>query len=527
MGFRVKTQPTPTLSLLAAARAHAVALPLLMAVACGANQPGAPDAVDDTAEAPPPPVGPAVMPLEHGPPGTWGAAPEWASPEDVAAMEWVNWARAATGLQALILDAGLAEAARAHAAYVVANHGAYLAGLSLHAQVPSTPGFTGETWVDRLRATGWEGPILGEVIAYQPLAVASVWQWMDSLYHRLPLLGPSASALGYGSAHGEGVWLGVVEVGGQEGPGRLVGWPPKDATDVATAWDGLEVPQPAPPPGGYPSGPVLTVQGSPGQDLRMTAHVLLGPDGPIPHVALDGTSDPLLRDHAAIGLYADQPLDPGVEHRARVDGTLDGVAFTWEWTFTTRSVTGCSPTAQDCPPGRGCYADAGGARCAWHGPVPEGGACAWQNDCLPGTACQGGTCLRWCDADDPAGCAAVCPAAWSPIGSSPGLGVCDAPSCSPMYGGCGGGSTCAPGPTPACVAPGEGAAGSSCVSPLDCAAGTTCADLVGGQPKCMTLCDATPLGPGAAGGANLPGCDACAKGALSSMDGSGIGFCVE
>lgn len=534
----VNTQHTSLRVPLAATRALALALAVPLAISigsCGASAPSAALELEDVVATPPPaPVAPPVCPIEPGPPGAWGAAPAWATAEQVAAMEWINWSRAECGLQAIGMNSALSKAAQSHADYVVANHTTYVAGLSLHAEVPDTAGFSGETWVARASSAGWSGPMLGEVIAYQPLAVASVWQWMDSLYHRLPLLGQSAESLGYGAAHGDGIWIGVVEVGRRKSPPspRLVAWPPKGATDVPVAWDGYEVPQPAPPPGGYPSGPVLTVQALPGQELHMTAHTLLGPDGAeIPHMALDGTSDALLRDHASIALYANEPLAAGLEYRARVDGTQDGVAFTWEWTFTTRSTDGCSPVAQDCPPGRGCYADKNGARCAWHGPIPEGGTCTWQNDCLPGTACQGGMCRRWCDTDDvdgEVGCSSVCPDAWSPIASALPIGVCDDPKCSPLFGGCSSGSTCVLSFGPTCVIAGSGSAGSACSTPLDCAPGTTCADLSGdGQPTCMTLCDATPLGPGVSGGSELPSCDtACTKGALASMDGSGVGFCL-
>lgn len=512
--------------------ALALCLAFTGATACSPATDPAEAALQDTASPTPAkllPATPAVTPLDTGPPGSWGTAPAWASPEQVAAAEWINWSRAAVSLPALGSDPILTAAAQAHADYITAHTPSYDAGLSLHAEVAGTDGFTGATWVDRAAHAGWEGPILGEVIAYQPLAVASVWQWMNSLYHRLPLLGPAASSLGYGSSHQGDVWIGVVEVGRRENvPDRLAGWPPQDAEDVPVSWDGFEVPQPPAPAAGFPSGPMLTVQGLPGDEIRLTSHVLLDPQGTkIPHIALDGTTDALLKDHGAVALYAEAPLEPGVTYHARVDGVRDGQTFTWEWRFTTRTVAGCSPTLQDCPPGRGCYADASGARCAWHGPIPEGGSCTWQNDCLPGTACQEGVCRRFCDVEGsgPTACEASCPGAWSGLKSA-GLGVCDAPTCSPLYGGCAAGESCVAGGN-TCVLAGSVPPGAACDGPSDCAAGSTCADLGDGDAICLSECDATPLGAAAGGTSTTPACTAaCAHGAVAILDGSGVGFCV-
>lgn len=520
-------------SLFVRLRPHHAAALSLACVGVAACSPSTDAAQADATDAGPPaaaaPVAPAVVPLEPGPPGTWGAVPDWASEQQVSAAEWVNWSRAAAGLPAVAVDAQLSGAAQAHAEYVASNHASYEGGLSLHAEIEGTEGYTGATWVERAVQAGWTGPMLGEVIAYQPLAVASVWQWMDSLYHRLPLLGPAAASMGYGAAHQGDVWIGVVEVGRREAAAdRLAGWPVRDAEDVPTSWDGFEVPQPPAPPAGFPSGPILTVQGLPGDEIRLTAHVLLdGAGAAIPHVALDGTTDPLLREHGAVALYAHEPLEPGTTYTARVDGVRAGAAFTWEWRFTTRAGAGCSPTLQDCPPGRGCYADATGTRCAWHGPVPEGGACAWQNDCLPGTACQDGVCRRFCDVGGgAAGCEQACPGAWSGLTAPAGLGICDAAACSPLYGGCGAGESCAAGGT-ACVPTGSAAPGEPCASVGDCAPGSACADLGDGSPTCLVQCDATPLGAAPGGSPAAPACvTACSKGALATLDGSGVGFCL-
>ena len=519
---------------------HAALLASVLVVVGSCDQ-GRQSLADEGASAAPGagPILPVTTPSEPGPPGEWGSAPAWAGSEQIAAMEWVNFARHEAGLPFVTLSDELTEAATSHARCIVDNPEAYSDGLSLHEEKEGTVHFTGKKFWERITAAGYEGKAVGEVISYQPLATAAVWQWLDSVYHRLPLLSPAASSVGYGGGGDLAQFVTVMEVGSAPFPyagSKLTAYPADGAEDVPVSWDGYEIPQPQPPPHGFPSGPVWTLQGTSGAKVAVVQHELLDPSGaPVAHTLLSGDNDAILQDYAAVALYADAPLSPDTVYRVRVTGTNDGAPFEWESTFRTERSDSCSPLMQDCAPGKGCYAEKSDTVCAWHGPVPEGGACSFQNDCASGSTCLGNVCRRYCDAASKGSilaCEAQCPGAYSLLNTEGGggkLGACAAPSCSPLMGGCGAGETCALTPAPACIAAGTASPGEACTSADDCMAGSACADIHGdGKAECYRVCDASPLTltdkPDQGGAA---GCfSACPGRALTLLDGSGIGLCM-
>jgi len=265
------------------------------------------------------------------------------TPAQATAIRVTNEWRARVGAPPLASSAAHHRAAQAHADYFVQNCDLLgEAGLSPHAESPAHPGFTGETFVQRLRAQGWAGQGGWEVMAFQADPTAAIEAWLDTLYHRIPLVHPSAAEAGYGRAVGSGAGCGGAQVDVMDlGRGRAVAtapvrFPPDGATDVASSWHGLESPQPPLPDGeSYPSGPIVTLTFGDGPDPTVTAHRLEGPDGEdVPHV-LRAPADDVYLD-ATVALYAHDPLRPGTTYTVTIEGRRGTVDYAETWSFTTR-----------------------------------------------------------------------------------------------------------------------------------------------------------------------------------------------
>ncbi len=379
---------------------------------------------------------PVRSPLDPQEPMQLGHAPENATTAQNNALWWVNTYRIRAGLGPLHMIGQLNDASGAHANYVLLHPDLYEdEGLSVHEEAPDRDGFFGERFWERMKVAGYNGLPFREVIAYQATPAAAVAHWMETVYHRLPLLHPAAQHVGYAERHLGKARINVLDVGAGDGvepiiPGGVV-WPPDGATNVALAWDGLESPQPPPPPSGYPSGPVVTLTFALNTEFEVLQHFIkdTDTDAMLPHTLLTPKNDTNLQGESSVALYTDEPLLPGRTYEVRVRGVADGVEFFRSWTFTTRAATSCGLLTQDCGIGRACY----GTReddgvCAWAGAHVEGATCDFQNDCKAGMTCVSSTCRRYCTLDASfAECSIICDNGYAAIDKAAGLGVCAAP----------------------------------------------------------------------------------------------------
>lgn len=250
-----------------------------------------------------------------------------------AAFDRVDGARQKVGLPVLQPDAALNAASEAHAYYVLFNWGSPgLAGLGVHAEDPSLPGFTGQNSAERDRHFGYPGFQSAEVLNHTFTSTAAVGIWIDSVYHRLPLIGRESSAFGYGEAQVGTLAVNVMDfgVGAAESAGPTV-YPYQDQTDVPAAFVGNEVPDPA-PSARYPVGYPITVAAG-GADTLSVASVTVTAAGGSP---VDLIVDPpgkvdLGSNEAAI--IPSAPLTPGATYTVKVRGLLDGRAWSDSWTF--------------------------------------------------------------------------------------------------------------------------------------------------------------------------------------------------
>jgi hypothetical protein len=233
--------------------------------------------------------------------------------------------------------AALNQAAQSHAAFYVAHAAQYKATkLSPHQQSQAFgAGFSGVNPADRTKAAGYAGGNISEVMAFSGSVQGAMQGWLDTVYHRFPLLHPAAQSSGYGQAAAAGAKAEVMDVAmGGSSATDLVVYPWPGQSGVPASWSGNEGPQPPPPPGGYPSGPVVTARFA--SAVQVTAHSLRDASGKaIDHVWLDAKNDKYVDmfDAKQTVLYAHKPLAAG-GYTVRLEVTQNGQPRVVQWRFS-------------------------------------------------------------------------------------------------------------------------------------------------------------------------------------------------
>ena len=257
--------------------------------------------------------------------------PAETSDAQLAALNHVNMFREMVGVPLIAADRALQDAATDHCACYTLHKEEYGA-MSPHDEDPTwdPPCYGGLG--ERIQEKGYTGGSgFAEVMAFMDDPILSVEAWMATVYHRLPLTAPSSKDMGYG--HSPGCDTINVGYGGAGGEWEVL-YPVDGQEDVDTAWSGNEGPQPPPPPGGYPSGPVITIQFGVGNFL-VTEAELRGPDGTDEGVTLlTPENDPYLGGKA-IAFYANAPLQTQTTYTATVRGERGGLPWEKTWSFTT------------------------------------------------------------------------------------------------------------------------------------------------------------------------------------------------
>jgi len=250
----------------------------------------------------------------------------------------LHQARKALGLPDASCDGALMRAAQAHADYLAANGGG-------HDEEAGKPGFTGATAADRAKAAGFDGKVAGELIHGFTGGIDAVDGLWGTIYHRVPMLDPAATAYGLGVAKGERIaYVVVAGVPTEPLSPQVIGRVPEVATypvheqvRVPTSWDGREIPSPLDPsvprPVGYPLSITLTTADI-ASVLSARLTTIRGEDVPIWVVAPGSDPAGLLR--ASAFLVAEDALDPETSYTATVTvKTTAGKEISTEWRFTT------------------------------------------------------------------------------------------------------------------------------------------------------------------------------------------------
>jgi hypothetical protein len=232
----------------------------------------------------------------------------------------------------------LCTSAQNHCNYYTQNQGNSMCEASSpHEEVEGCPGFTGVMLGDRFKAAGYMLKQSGsECMAFLDNPVQAVMTFVNSVYHRTPILDPWMRDFGYGNSTG----CDTIDFGtGTKSATTLTAfYPYADETGVPTSFDGsLEGPEPPTPASGWPSGFPVTLYA---QNFTADTHTftLDGDDTPISHEWL-AENDMTLPSYAKV-LYADAPLMANTTYHVVITGSVNGTATTFDWKFTTGAATG-------------------------------------------------------------------------------------------------------------------------------------------------------------------------------------------
>lgn len=263
-------------------------------------------------------------------------------PEDEAqvAIERVNYYRSLAGVASVHNHTTVLDAAQNHANYHMANYADPSAWeFGVHGEVGGKPGYTGKWPYDRMKAAEYPWFGSAEVMHFLGDALASVDGWMSTVYHRVVLLEPSLTCAGYGSGSNNETAVDVMNLGiGAAGENLLTGstpyplaYPTDRQEGVPVEWNGSESPDPLPAGVTRPVGYPFTLQGVMGKLVVEWAEMR---DGDGQTVAVH-PNPPLCPEFNCFAMIPIQPLSARMTYTVSAQGSVDGVAFSRSWSFTT------------------------------------------------------------------------------------------------------------------------------------------------------------------------------------------------
>jgi uncharacterized protein YkwD len=251
------------------------------------------------------------------------------------ALDRVNAYRKLAGLKPVELDEAMSRGCLKHARYLVINEGhVALQGLKAHDEDKSLPGYS-----DEGRAAGKASDIaIGD---YEPLD--GVDSWLATLYHRVPILEPNLTRIGFGCARGRKQgWVTVMNVssGRKEGPRPHAVFYPVDAQIAVPVNfpNGGEEPNPIPDDKAGRAGFPITSTFPQNEPLKNASAKLTDAKGA--EVACwfsspEKPANPTFPQGSTVCLIPKAPLAPQTTYHVHLQGQLAGKAWQKKWQFTT------------------------------------------------------------------------------------------------------------------------------------------------------------------------------------------------
>jgi len=262
-----------------------------------------------------------------------------ATTADASAVDMLsltNQLRYAIGSPTVPSDPRLVQAAQNHANYSSAN------GVGGHYETAGRPYYTGYAPRDRLIAQGWTTSFVSEV-ATGGSELGGVRQLWDAPYHRLGLMHPNATTIGWGHSELNGRQSNVGDIVYDFGirPVEFVRSPAHMQTNIATSWSGQESPSPVPSGTSGPYGYPIMVVYSAGQSVQFRAAELVAPNG----TRLPFYVAPQQFEYDYQVIIPQRPLATNTTYHVRFDITVAGNWLTNEWDFSTgATISGGGPT---------------------------------------------------------------------------------------------------------------------------------------------------------------------------------------
>src|SRR5438105_4866820 len=272
------------------------------------------------------------------------AVGQFATPADATAtamLRLTNQLRSAIGSPTVPADPRLTQAALNHANYSSAN------GVGGHFETAGLPYYTGYSARDRLIATGWTTSFVSEV-ATGGSELGGVQQLWDAPYHRLGLMHPNATNIGWGHSELNGRQSNVGDIVYDFGFRAVdfVRSPANLQTNIPTTWSGHESPSPVPAGSSGPYGYPIMVVYSAGTNVQMRAAEIVAPNGT--RLPIYYAQQQFEYDYQVI--VPQQPLAANTTYHVRFDINVSGVMVTNEWDFSTGATISGSSPAPVAPP---------------------------------------------------------------------------------------------------------------------------------------------------------------------------------
>ena len=268
----------------------------------------------------------------------------------------INTFRGQCGFPAYQQNTILDQAAKNHANYMIAN-GAVITDT----EVQGNTGFTGTTGQDRANAQGWPTGLqataadAGAEWTNATLTAAQYGQsivdaWASGVYHQATIAYP-ASLIGVGAA--QTTLSGFPEVVGGVELAQSTATPASITTTnnpltfpcqgvTGVPYKGVNE-EPTPPnttAGGW--GTPVTVMGNPTDVVNVTAATMTSPDSTLIQLnVLNSTNDAagIIGKYQSVA-YPLTPLQPNTTYSVNLSGTVNGVPFSRQFTFTTGNTVG-------------------------------------------------------------------------------------------------------------------------------------------------------------------------------------------
>jgi hypothetical protein len=248
----------------------------------------------------------------------------------VIALNTENTVRLAMGLDCAGLVAELCASAQNHCDYYAANANTACEAASAHDEISGCPLYTGVSPGDRMRAAGYTGRGWSEVMMFRNDPATAVQGFIDTVYHRTPVLSPWYRDIGYGGA-GDQRDTRCDTIDLSRGPTTssdvTAFYPYANQTGIPLDFDGSrEGPTPPEPPTGWPSGYPVTLYA---RGVTIVSHTITvdGSTADIPHI-WEPTTD-------AYVLYTHAPLAPSTTYHVTIQTTRNAVPLDFDWRFTT------------------------------------------------------------------------------------------------------------------------------------------------------------------------------------------------
>lgn len=253
------------------------------------------------------------------------APPAEAPAGAAAALDSVNELRSAMGVPCMALVPEINVSAQKHCDYYQQNLADKPCIANAHAEVDTCAGFVAAGFSQRMTAAGYTGSPRSEVMAFSGDPPRAVAQWINSVYHRTPLVSPWIREMGYGGTED----CDTIDMGqGPKTPDDVTAvYPYPYQVDVPIEFDGShEGPMPPEPPSGWPSASPVHLFA---KSYTVTSHEIFASQScaPLSHQWLPE------KDHYI--LYSDAPFAKNTEYRVRIAGTRGGEPLSFDWTFTT------------------------------------------------------------------------------------------------------------------------------------------------------------------------------------------------